>query len=54
MDISKAGRELGWRPRRRFEEGLRGTVKWYLGNLGWCDKVLAGNYGRRRLGLGKA
>jgi len=54
MDFSRAKRELGWVPKHRFREGLRETVKWYLGNLDWCGRVQAGNYGRQRLGLGKA
>lgn len=31
VDISKAERELGWRPRVEFGEGLRRTVEWYAG-----------------------
>src|SRR5882672_2602488 len=30
MDIAKIGRELGWRPKERFESGLEKTVQWYL------------------------
>jgi len=29
MDSGKIERTLGWRPQRRFEEGLRETIKWY-------------------------
>ena len=32
-DISKITRELGWRPRVGFEEGLRRTVEWYVGKM---------------------
>jgi dTDP-glucose 4,6-dehydratase len=32
-DISKIRRELGWRPRVGFEEGLRRTVEWYVGRM---------------------
>ncbi|HEU4394353.1 MAG TPA: dTDP-glucose 4,6-dehydratase [Planctomycetota bacterium] len=35
MDASKARRELGWRPARRFDRGLRETVKWYLAHEPW-------------------
>ena len=28
-DCSKAARELGWRPRTSFADGLRKTVDWY-------------------------
>lgn len=34
LDSSKL-RSLGWRPERRFEEGLRETVEWYSKNDGW-------------------
>lgn len=34
LDSSKL-RGLGWRPERRFEEGLRETVEWYSKNEGW-------------------
>jgi dTDP-glucose 4,6-dehydratase len=35
MDASKARRELGWRPRRRFERGLRETIAWYRAHGPW-------------------
>jgi dTDP-glucose 4,6-dehydratase len=28
-------KELGWKPGIGFEEGLRSTVDWYLGNEAW-------------------
>ena len=31
IDSSKLQRELGWSPSLRFEEGIRKTVEWYLG-----------------------
>lgn len=31
--------ELGWRPQVRFEEGLRQTVRWYLENAEWVERV---------------
>jgi len=34
IDSSKSRRELGWSPRREFEEGLRGTVEWYVARAG--------------------
>ena len=30
MDIAKIRRDLGWRPKERFESGLEKTVQWYL------------------------
>ncbi len=44
IDASKLERELGWIPRRQFEEGLRETVRWYLANPGWVEHVQSGEY----------
>lgn len=33
IDCSKLKRELGWKQRHTFEEGLRETVAWFLNNL---------------------
>jgi dTDP-glucose 4,6-dehydratase len=51
IDAAKIGRELGWRPRRSFEDGLRDTVRWYLDNRGWWERVMSGAYRGERLGL---
>jgi dTDP-glucose 4,6-dehydratase len=37
MDFSKATRELGWVPTRRFDDGLADTVQWYERNQDWWD-----------------
>ncbi|CAK7022411.1 MAG: dTDP-glucose 4,6-dehydratase [Desulfovibrio sp.] len=55
IDCSRIENELGWRPSRRFDAGLRDTVRWYLENSAWVDLVRSGayldwmdiNYGRR-------
>jgi dTDP-glucose 4,6-dehydratase len=39
MDISKIRRELGWTPKFTLEEGLTNTVRWYLNNRDWIEKV---------------
>lgn len=52
LDSSKARDELGWRPETGFEDGLRNTIGWYLANRDWCQRISAGLYDRRRLGLG--
>jgi dTDP-glucose 4,6-dehydratase len=44
IDCSKIKRELGWKPRTSFEEGLKKTVDWYLKNQDWVDHVTSGAY----------
>jgi len=51
IDASKIGRELGWRPRHTFEAGLRDTVRWFLDNRSWWERVMSGAYRGERLGL---
>lgn len=50
IDASKIKRELGWTPEETFESGIRKTVKWYLENLDWAQRVQDGSYQRERLG----
>jgi len=54
IDASKIERELGWRPRETFETGMEKTVRWYLDNSEWCNKVQAEKFARNRVGLGGA
>lgn len=51
IDASKIGRELGWKPRYTFEKGLRETVRWYLDNKTWWERVRSGVYRGERLGV---
>jgi len=44
MDAGKIMRELGWRPKHRFEKGLKDTVRWYLNNKDWWKKIISGEY----------
>jgi len=39
MDLHKVSSELGWRPRRGLDEGLRATVEWYLTEREWLRTV---------------
>jgi dTDP-glucose 4,6-dehydratase len=51
IDSTRIRRELGWEPRESFESGLERTVRWYLENREWCDRILSGAYQLERLGL---
>ena len=54
LDASKIGRELNWRPAVAFEEGLESTVRWYLDNMDWCERIKSGGYRVARIGLGQS
>ena len=44
VDSGKIERELGWRARETFESGLNKTVRWYLDNRQWTERVTSGAY----------
>ena len=39
IDATKLKNELGWKPSLQFEEGLEKTIKWYLDNKYWIEKI---------------
>jgi dTDP-glucose 4,6-dehydratase len=43
-DHAKISRDLGWEPIRRFDDGLRETVSWYVEHSEWIDSVQTGEY----------
>lgn len=44
IDASKIAKELGWRPKMTFEQGIEKTVDWYLHNRDWTTAVTDGSY----------
>ena len=44
IDFSKIERDLSWRPRVSFEEGIRLTVDWYQEHRPWWRKIRSGEY----------
>ncbi|HHW03159.1 MAG TPA: dTDP-glucose 4,6-dehydratase [Thermoanaerobacterales bacterium] len=44
IDSTKMQEELGWKPLYSFEEGMKKTIKWYLDNKGWWQKIVTGEY----------
>ena len=41
IDPEKIVTELGWYPETSFDEGIEKTIRWYLDNQGWVEKVLS-------------
>jgi dTDP-glucose 4,6-dehydratase len=44
IDCTKIKSSLGWTQSIGLSDGLRRTVRWYLGNLSWVDSVRSGDY----------
>ena len=39
LDSEKIVRELGWKPKIPFEQGMRQTIQWYVKNREWWEKI---------------
>jgi dTDP-glucose 4,6-dehydratase len=44
IDPSKAERELGFKSKVSFEEGIDYTVRWYIENEKWWRRIISGEY----------
>ena len=44
IDAGKTERELGWRPKHRFEQAIAETIKWYQENEKWWRAIKTGEY----------
>jgi dTDP-glucose 4,6-dehydratase len=44
IDSSKISKELDWRAKTSFEEGMKKTIAWYLENSRWLEEVTSGEY----------
>jgi len=44
IDSAKIKKELGWEPMFQFEKGIEETVKWYIENSDWVEKIISGEY----------
>jgi dTDP-glucose 4,6-dehydratase len=44
IDSTKIKRELGFEPVMSFGEGMEGTVKWYVENRAWWERIKSGEY----------
>lgn len=52
IDATKIGSELKWQPKESFESGMTQTVRWYLENRDWWQRIESGVYRQQRIGLG--
>lgn len=44
IDPAKIHRELGWFPATKFADGIKKTIRWYLENKEWWQKIISGEY----------
>ena len=44
IDFGKLTRELNWIPEAFLETGIRDTIKWYMENQKWVERVKSGEY----------
>ncbi len=44
IDPAKIHGELGWSPTTTFDEGIKKTIRWYLENQSWWEKIINGDY----------
>jgi dTDP-glucose 4,6-dehydratase len=51
IDATRLRTQLGWTPRETFDTGLHATVRWYLDNRTWWQRIRAGVYRGERLGV---
>ncbi|MCL2715097.1 MAG: dTDP-glucose 4,6-dehydratase [Alphaproteobacteria bacterium] len=51
IDAGRISKALGWKAQETFESGLRKTVRWYLDNRAWWERIRSGVYRGERLGV---
>lgn len=44
IDASKLKNDLGWIPAYQFENGITKTIKWYLDNKKWWERIISEEY----------
>lgn len=44
IDFTKLNQELNWRPEASLETGIRETIRWYMDNRRWVERVRSGEY----------
>ena len=51
INSDKIHRELDWEPQTEFEIGIRKTIEWYKNNPAWIERILNGEYRKKRCSL---
>jgi dTDP-glucose 4,6-dehydratase len=51
IDNTKITSQLGWKPSYTFEQGMEETIRWYLDNQQWIERVVSGDYHRYYEGM---
>lgn len=44
IDPAKIHAALGWLPETKFADGIRRTIRWYLDNKAWWERIVSGEY----------
>lgn len=44
VNCNKIMDQLGWLQKENFDSGIEKTVKWYIENLRWVERILSGEY----------
>ena len=44
INPDKIHRELGWLPETKFADGIKKTIRWYLENKIWWERIVSGEY----------
>ena len=44
IDPAKIHAELGWLPETMFADGIQKTIRWYLDNKDWWERIVSGEY----------
>jgi dTDP-glucose 4,6-dehydratase len=44
INHKKITKELNWKPKLKFEDGLKMTIQWYLNNIEWLNNVITKEY----------
>jgi len=44
IDPTKISNQLGWKPKTKFEDGIKFTIDWYINNHNWLELITSGEY----------